>query len=169
MRNACKSFNWNGPVSHCHCLLTFSIVLHGLLPDDEPVQSAKETSFVLWLILPMTILVNTMKKHKRDRLMSQTPSRRPLLPRFSSLTWLMKLIPNRTRVLMVMQTLHHNQAGGTWPPSAFPLSVEILSGTRLVRTGTASHPLDSMNFLGLFLCYTHFSPHTFTHSVLAIA
>lgn len=143
-------------------------LLHGLLLDDEPVQFAKETSFVLWLIAPVTILVKTMKKHKRDRLMSQTLRRRPLPPRFSSIMWLVKLTPNRTRVLMVMQILHHNQAGGTWPPSAFPLSVEILSGTRLVRTGTASHPMDSMDFLGLSLCYTHFSPHTFTHSVLAI-
>lgn len=112
--------------------------------------------------------MNTMKKHKKDRAINQISNRRPLLLRFSSITLVMKLIPNRMRVLMDMQTQRHNQAGGIWRPSAFPLSVEILSGTRLVRTGTASHPLDAMDFPGLSLCSTHSFPHTFTHSVLAI-
>jgi hypothetical protein len=73
------------------------------------------------------------------------------------------------RVLMAMLALHHNQAGGISQLSAFPLSVVIPFGTRLVRTGIAND-MENRLIIHLFLC-SHtvvLALTTFTHVVLAI-
>lgn len=114
----------------------------GLPPAEEPVQSARATSFARWLIINLAILMTRMRlpqtATRRTRKQVQHPC--SLLER----TRMTPPMMSKTLVFfLAMQVRAHSPVGAISPRSASLPSAAILPGTKRLRTGTVRTPLIS--------------------------
>lgn len=118
------------------------LVHPGLPPAEEPVQSARATSFARWLMINLAILIARTTPPRTSTRGTRTQAQRPcsLLERTGMTTPMM----SRTLAFfLAMQVRPHSLVGAISPRSASLPSATTLSGIKPLRTGPARTSLIS--------------------------